>query len=645
MRRRRAAPYGSWHSPVSAASVARSGVGLAGPLVSGDDLYWIESRPTEEGRNVVVVRSGDGAVSDVTPAGFNARTRVHEYGGGSFFVHDGTVFFSSFGDQRIYRQEGPGAPPQPITPAPENPGGVRYADGAVTPEGDIVCVRETHTGDGVAIDLVRIPADGNAEPRTIASGHDFYSYPRVSPDGSKIAWTTWDHPRMPWEGTELWLGDPGADGIANVSLVAGGPKESIFQPQWGPDGRLYFASDRTGWWNLYRLEENGPRLLAERAAEFGGPQWQFGYSSYDFLPDGRIACVYSSGGYQHLAVLDPESGDVRDVETPFSTIFPWIEVLGTRVVVAAAGPSEPRAIVAVDVETGEPEVLRLSREDVVDPGYVSVPTAIEFPTDGGLSSHAFFYPPQNTEYEGPPSERPPLIVLSHGGPTGATFVELDDEVQFFTSRGFGVVDVNYGGSTGYGRAYRERLNGRWGIVDTADCINAARYLAEKGEVDGDRLIIRGGSAGGYTTLCALVFHDVFSAGASYFGVADIEALARDTHNFESRYFESLIGPYPEMAAVYRERSPVHFVDRISCPLILLQGLDDEVVPPSQSEIMVAALRQKGIPFAYLAFEGEQHGFRRAETIQRSVEAELYFFGRVFGIESADDIEPVAIENL
>lgn len=639
--------YGSWRSPITASSIAATSISLGQAEVSGSDIYWLEGRPLEGGRYVVVRRSADGATTDITPREFNARTRVHEYGGGSYFVHGATVFFANFADQRLYRQD-PGQPPRPITPEPPTPAGLRYADGTTTPDGRlIVCVQEEHRPDGEVVNrLVALPSDGSAEPTVIAAGYDFYSYPRISPDGTRLAWTCWDHPRMPWDGTELWVATLEADGtLRDEQRVAGGPEESIFQPAWSPQGTLHFVSDRTGWWNLYALRDGKTVALAPMEAEFGAPQWQFAQSLYTFLGDGRIAAIYSQGGIDHLAVIG-EAGSFEPVSTRLTSMAA-IKTAGTgdRVVLIGASAMEAPAVVIVDLETGDVDVLRHSVSDSVDPGYISQPRAIEFPTEGGLTAHALYYPPANKDFTGPESERPPLLVFSHGGPTGQTSSRLNLSIQFWTSRGFAVVDVNYGGSTGYGRAYRERLKGNWGIVDVADCVNAARCLVDQGEVDGRRLAIRGGSAGGYTTLSALAFADVFAAGASYYGVADAGALARDTHKFESRYLDGLLGPWPEAEDRYRERSALFHADQISSPLILFQGLEDRVVPPDQSETMMEALEARRIPCAYVAFEGEQHGFRRAENIQRSLEAELYFYSRVFGFQPADPIEPVEIHNL
>jgi len=647
MSSRKCAPYGSWESPLSAAFLATGGVRLEHTRSWGEDVYWLEGRPSEAGRGVVVQRRASGETRDVTPQGFNARTTVHEYGGCPYAVDGTTVFFSNFADQRIYRQDDAGTP-LAITPEPEQPCALRYADFELSSDGrDLYCVRETHApGSEARNELVILATDGRGEPRVLDAAHDFVSFPRLSPDGRRLAWTSWEHPRMPWDGVDLWVADILLEGrLGQPRHVAGGEEESIYQPSWSPSGELHLISDRSGWWNLYRAAEQGLEALAPREAEFGVPQWILGGGRYAFRPDGSLICIWSSAGIDHLGVIDRPGSELREIQTAFSSFASPAVLPGGEVVLTAASPTESPSVVRVDPESARITVLKRGRRERPDPGFISAPEPIEFPTQEGLSAHALFYPPVNPGFEAPAGESPPLLVVSHGGPTSATSSALKLEIQFWTSRGLAVVDVNYGGSTGYGRDYRNRLRGRWGVVDTADCIHAARFLAEAGRVDGSRLAIRGGSAGGYTTLCALTFHDVFAAGVSYFGVADAEALATDTHKFESRYLDSLIGPYPEARELYRERSPIHAAHRLSCPLLLLQGLEDRVVPPSQAEVLVEALSERGVPHAYMTFAEEQHGFRRAENIIRAQETELYFYGRVFGFTPADPIEPIEIANL
>jgi len=643
MSRPQAASYGSWKSPITSELVASGTVGLGQIILDREDIYWNELRPTEGGRIIIVRRTPDGKTTDMTQSPFNARTRVHEYGGGAFAIIDGTIYFSNFADQRIYRQE-PGTMARPITPEAE----LRYADIVIDRRRSrIICVREDHTvaGREPANTLVSLKFEGDKGGNVLVSGNDFYSSPRLSPDGSRLAWLTWNHPNMPWDGTELWVGELGVDGsLSHAERVASGTDESVFQPEWSPDGVLYFVSDRTGWWNLYRWRNGNIKPLCKMKAEFGKPQWVFGMSIYSFESAVCIICAYTDQGTWRLATINTATGKLERIKTPYTDIRSLRASSGHAVFIAGS-PTEPPSIFRLDLATHEIEVLRHSSTVMVDAKYLSIPKAIEFPTENGLTAHAFFYAPRNRDFTGPSEERPPLLVKSHGGPTAATSTTLSWAVQYWTSRGIAVLDVNYGGSSGYGRKYRQRLNGQWGVVDVDDCVNGARYLVKIGEVDGNRLAIRGGSAGGYTTLCALTFRNIFRAGASYYGVSDLEALAKDTHKFESRYLDRMIGPYPERRDLYRERSPIHFVDQISCPMILFQGLEDKVVPPSQAELMVKALCEKGLPVAYIPFDGEQHGFRRAENIKRSLEAELYFYSKIFSFNLADPVEPIQIENL
>ena len=681
------APFGTWASPLSAAAVAAGGLRLGVVALDGDDVYWLEGRPGEGGRYALLRRTRDGTIAEVTPRDMNVRSRVHEYGGDAYVVSGGVVYFSNFADQRIYRLA-PGRDARPITPQGER----FYADFALDARRErLIAVREDHSEPGrepvnTLVSIPTGPAAASAEAgsrrdpasqrgpdgppsrtvpadktaghdesagHVIASGYDFYSTPRLSPDGSKLAWLSWRHPNMPWDGTELWVADVTAAGaLDNHVQVAGGPGESIYQPGWSPDGALYYVSDRSGWWRLYRSDrsdrsDRSVEVVRGSAAdaEFGRPQWVFGTATWAFAGRSRLVVSYTRKGKWHLATVDVASGTLTDI-APQVVPHDWMTANATHAVLIAGSATQPDAILRIDLSSGAVDTLRPASTLTLDAGYISVAEPVEFPTTGGRTSHAFHYAPRNKDFTAPAGERPPLVVISHGGPTSAARATLDLQIQYWTSRGFAVADVNYGGSSGYGRAYRERLNGQWGIVDVDDVINAVRFLAAQGRADEQRAVIRGGSAGGYTTLAALTFHpDAFKAGASYYGISDLEVLEIDTHKFESRYSHSLIGPYPAAKDVYYARSPIHAIDRLACPLILFQGLEDKVVPPNQSQMMADAVRAKGLPVAYLAFDGEQHGFRKAETIIRSLEAELYFYGAVFGFAPADRIPPVHIDNL
>lgn len=642
--RQRVAPYGAWRSPITADLIVAGVVGLGQLKLDGDSLYWVEQRPTEGGRYVIVRRQAGDEPTDITPPGFNARTRVHEYGGGAYAVSEGRVWFSNDSDQRLYRQDGDGKP-RAITPAAQ----MRYGDALVdTARGRLVCVREDHsTGAAQAVNtLVAIDLDGRKEATVLVGGNDFYSSPRLSPSGSHLAWLTWNHPNMPWDGTELWVAEiDEKGGLRAQRKVAGGEQESIFQPEWSPDGVLYFISDRSNWWNLYRWRHQGIEPVLQLDAELATPQWMLGMSTYAFESEGRIVCQVRSAGLARLAVIDTQTGRLDTIDTGYTAFMPSIQVRSGKAFTIAGSPTEPLQLIAADVATGRVDVIRRSATLPIDPTYLSIPQTIEFPTTGQKTAHAFYYAPRNPDYIPPEGELPPLIVMAHGGPTGAVSNALDLEDQYWTSRGFGYLVVNYGGSAGFGREYRQRLNHQWGVVDVEDCVNAARYLVDRRLVDPQRIAITGGSAGGYTVLRALTSTDFFQAGASHFGISDLEVFHQDTHKFESMYDQNLIGPWPEAREVYRERSAIHSIERITAPVILFQGLEDKIVPPNQAELIVAALKRKKRPVAYVAFEGEQHGFRIAKNIKRSIDGELYFYSRVFGFELPDPVEPVEIENL
>jgi dipeptidyl aminopeptidase/acylaminoacyl peptidase len=641
------APYGSWKSPINSDHIVEATVGIGLVTLDGADVYWVELRPSEGGRQCVVRRTPDGRVTDVTPQGFNARTRVHEYGGGEFAVRDGVVYFSNFSDHRVYRQRTETAP-VPITPEKH----LRYSDFVIDHRlGRLFAVREDHTVEGreAVNTVVSLDCEGKGNEdggRVVASGNDFYASPRLSPDGRRLCWLTWNHPNMPWDGCELWVAELDEEGsVVESRRVAGGSEEAIFQPEWSPAGTLYFVSDRGGWWNIHRLGGDGSvEAVYEAEAEFGMPLWVFGMSTYAFASEEQVVCAYAQAGVWSLAALDTRTKRLERFDLPYTDIM-YVRADESRAVFRAGSPTLRTALVELDLKTLGARVLRRASDVGVDEDYVSTGRAVEFPTEGGRTAHAFYYPPRNRDFVAPESECPPLVVKCHGGPTAATVSTLRLEIQYWTSRGVAVLDVNYGGSTGYGREYRLRLNGEWGVVDVDDCVNGAKYLIERGEADGARCAITGGSAGGFTTLNALTFRDTFRAGASHFGISDLTVFVGDTHKFESRYLERLVGPYPERAEVYFERSSINFTDRLSCPVIFFQGLEDKIVPPNQAELMVEALRRKRLPVAYVAFEGEQHGFRKAENIKRALDGELYFYSRVFGFTLADAVEPVEIENL
>jgi dipeptidyl aminopeptidase/acylaminoacyl peptidase len=641
---RQVAPYGSWASPITIDLLLKGTVQMRNQMIrwDGDDLYWSELRPDEAGRIVVCRRSADGEVRDVTPQGFNARSLVHEYGGGHFAVAGGTVWFINFADQRLYRQDGDGSP-RPITVAAD----VRHADMAFDAgRGRLYAVREDHTtGASEPVNsIVSLDAQDGSDAFTVAAGNDFYSSPKLSADGTRIAWTTWNHPNMPWDGSELWVGELDRSGhVISSRKIAGGINESILQPEWSPDGELYFISDRSDWWNLYRARGEGDEPVCPRSAEFGAPQWVFGMRFYAFSGPDEIMCLYSEPVGTRLGRIDLNAGAMRQVELIYSSLS-GVQTNGRKLALFAGSSTLAERVLTLDLESGAQEVVKVANPAHLDPANMSIPKPIEFPTEGGLTAHAIHYPPRNRDFEGPQDEKPPLMVRCHGGPTGSAGPTYPFEYHYWTSRGFAVVDVNYGGSSGYGRAYRLRLNGEWGVVDVDDCINAARYLVEHGEADENRVWITGGSAGGYTVLLSLTQRNFYSTGASHYGIGDLELFIKETHKFEAHYCDTLIGPYPERADLYRDRSAVHFADNLKRPVILFQGLEDKIVPPSQAEEFVAVCKKKKLPYAYVAFEGEQHGFRKRENIRRSIEGELFFLSRMFGFSAADKIEPVQIEN-
>lgn len=656
---REIASYGSWRSPITADLIVGGSIGLGQVEIDGETIYWTEGRPAEGGRNALVCQTSQGEIIDILPAPFNVRTRVHEYGGGAFTVDQGVVYFVNFADQRIYQlsvnlSSGNQPEPVPLTAA----GNYRYADLLVDRHRQcLIAVREDHSAEGepintlVAIDLRNPQPDHdpgdhleNLHQQILAAGQDFYSSPALSPDGKSLAWLAWQHPDLPWYNTQLWVAAIDLEGnLSQAQVIAGGLDESVFQPEWGLDGSLYFVSDRSNWWNLYRWRQGEITAICPMDAEFALPQWVFGMKTYGFISAQEILCSYKQNGLWHLGKLNIQAQELTTLETPYTDIS-GLRVTSSQAVFLGGSATLPTALVTMNLSTLESRVIRESSRVEVDSSYFSVPEAIAFPTEQGLTAYGFYYQPHNPDYTAPAGEKPPLIVKSHGGPTAATTSSFSLRIQYWTSRGFAVLDVNYGGSTGYGRDYRLRLDGQWGIVDVDDCTNGAKYLVAQGLVDPAKLAIAGGSAGGFTTLAALTFRDTFRAGASYYGVSDLEALATDTHKFEARYLDRLIGAYPKQKQLYVDRSPIHAVDRLACPVIFFQGLEDKVVPPNQAEMMVDALKQKGLPVAYVAYPEEQHGFRKAENIKRTLEGELYFYSQIFGFALAESINPVEIFN-
>ena len=637
----RIAPYGSWASPISSKVLAAGSTLPIELAIDGDALYWLELQPERGGRYALYRYREGGTPEEVVPQRYNVRTRVHEYGGGSYAASGQTLYFSNFSDQLVYRIE-PDEEPAPITTP-----GLRYADYVIDEaRGCLVGVCEDHTGRKVLPEnsIASIATDGSS-CSVLVSGNDFYSSPRIDPSGRKIAWVTWNFPNMPWDGTELWTGDLTREGtVVNGGIVAGGDAESVIQPEWSPGGALYFLSDRSGFWNIYRWASGRVDRVSFLDYDIGRPQFSFRVSTYAVESEERIVCAFAKQGSNRLATIGTSRKRLSPVAVPFTHIN-YVRASKGYAYFQAGSPTEPPCIVRTRLSDGRTSVVCRPKVRRVALGYISEPRHVGFRTTGGKTAYGFYYQPRNKDYRAPRGERPPLIVVSHGGPTAAAQTYLNLAIQAWTSRGFAVLDANYGGSSGYGREYRERLTGKWGVVDVDDCVNGAESLAKRGLVDGRRLIIRGGSAGGYTTLCALTFRKAFGAGASYFGLSDLESMRKETHKFESRYLDKLVAPYPEGRRVYLERSAINFSDQISAPVIFFQGLEDKVVPPNQAERLVKSLRGRGVPVAYIAFKGEQHGFRRAETIMRAFEAELYFYSKVFGFGLAGKIKPVEIWNL
>ena len=646
MAERAVAPYGSWQSPFPITRLT-DGVVALGEVRARDGVrWWLEGHPDEGGRQVLFRRAAAAKVTRLSPPDFNVRNRVQEYGGSAYAVDGNIVIVSDFATGRLHRVARPGVL-EAVTPDRA----WRFADFEIDGAGGrILAVREDHEPDTlarhgeaenciVAIDLA------TGEVTVLVSGADFYGAPRLSPDGRLLAWLEWHHPNMPWDGTELRLADLDAGGRpGEARTIAGSASDWIAQPRWSPHGVLHYVAEPDGWMNIHRWSDGVAKNLTPVPAEFAPPDWWLGNSDYGFAADGSIIAIGRAAGRDRLCRVEPGTLNLVDIDVPYTEMMN-LAVDGGRVTMRAASPVEPAAIVELDLATGAVEVLRRSTPLVPDPVDISVGRHVTFATTGGRPAFGIFYAPHNRSFRAPTGKRPPLIVTSHGGPTSAAYNAFSLTVQLWTSRGFAVLDVDYGGSTGYGRAYRRRLEGQWGVVDVDDCVNGAAWLAAEGLADPDLLAIRGGSASGYTTLCAITFRDVFKAGVSYFGIGDLETFDTITHKFESKYTQRLVGPYPERKDLYHARSPLNFADRISCPALILQGLDDRVVPPAQAEQIVDALRERRLPHVYLVFEGEDHGFRQAKNIIRSFEAELSFYAQIFGFLPADQIEPIEIVNL
>lgn len=628
--------YGSWKSPISSELIVSATIGVSSPKFDGEDIYWLESRPSEGGRSTIVKLDATGKKEDIIVQPFNVRTRVHEYGGGAFLIHEGTIYFSNYVDQRVYIQK-LGETPQPLTAESK----LRYADFCLDKSHNrLICVAEDHSNPNSEAENKLVTIDlSTGDVKTLVSGANFYTSPTLSPDKKQLAWLCWHHPYMPWDSTFLYIADVNEDGsLSNITLVAGSESESICEPKFSPEGSLYFSSDRSNWWNLYYQDKQGEiQAVYPLEAEFGFPHWVFGETIYGFLDEKTIITTYTQNGIWKLVAIDIPKQTLTNYEIPFSNLA-YLQVKGTDILFIGSSPTQPSAVVKMNITTGDYQILQQSSNLDIDTGYLSQPQQIAFPTSNGKTAYAWYYPPQNKDFSAPEGELPPLFVKSHGGPTAMTTASYNLRIQYWTSRGFAFVDVNYGGSTGYGREYRQRLYGNWGIVDVEDCINVAKYLVKEEKVDQDKLAISGGSAGGYTTLAALTFHDTFKAGASYYGVSDLTALATDTHKFEARYLDQLIGKYPEDKYIYEERSPINHIDKLSCPVIFLQGLEDKVVPPNQAEMMFNALKEKGVETYYITFPDEQHGFRKAENIKKAIDSEFYFYSLVFGYQVADNLE-------
>ena len=630
-------PYGTWKSPITGELIAGKTVSLNPLKIENNNFYWLESRPSESGR-VVVMRQSEGKTEALTPLGFNVRSRVHEYGGGAALITNGTIYFVDYDTQQIFCQK-PNKIPYAITKSINS----RFSDMEFDcVRNRLICVQEDHSKDGEPLNKLVAVNLRSGIIEILDDEHDFVSSPRIDKKCNNLAWLTWDHPNMPWDGSTLWTSELSANGLLKKKkIVAGSYEESIFQPEWIDKEKLIFVSDRSNWWNLYEYTDQNILSIYLDDAEYGLPQWAFGMSTYGITGDNSIIAARNQGGLCQLGIIRNSNFEVIDL--PY-TDFVNICVNKNKVMFVGSSSTEVPQLVCLDISSGDYEVLRYSSKVIIDTGYISEAIQLQFSTSEESISHAFYYKPKNLEYVASANELPPLIVRGHGGPTGFSSASLNLSIQFWTSRGFAVLDVNYRGSSGFGSKYRKALNGKWGVSDVDDMVNGALYLVKKGKVDKKRLIIRGGSAGGYTALAALTFRSLFSAGASHYGIGDLMSLSRDTHKFESRYLDTIIGKLPENENKYLERSPINYINQLRCPVIFLQGVDDKVVPPSQAESMVRALKSGGVPVSYLSFEGEGHGFRKDINIEKALIAELTFYGRIFNFEPDNVLENLKIHN-
>jgi dipeptidyl aminopeptidase/acylaminoacyl peptidase len=634
-------PYGSWSSPLSADQVSQQSLNPREIRLDGEDVYWLESRPAEQGRTTVMQLDANGTITSVLPAPYDCRSRVHEYGGGSYTVANGTLYFSHQVDNQLYRLSlADDATPAALT-SDKN---LRYAALSLdASRNQLLAVCEDHSADGEPSNrIVSLDLDGKTGLRTLVQGDDFYAAPQTSPDGSQLCWLSWSHPDMPWQGSNLWLANLDCDGaLSNAHKIAGGKNESICQPKWSPTGELYFVSDRSNWWNIYRWRGNDGKgdaqAITARTTEFAVPQWVFGQSNYAFIGDKQILASYCLQGLWQLAQINCEDCSFTPLQSPFNQIG-QVQANEQATYFIGASADRPAAVIRRDNNNHQSQPVNVKPDSVIDAGNISPAQAIEFETTDQQTAFGLFYAPKNADVKGPTNDKPPLLVIAHGGPTGAASPGFDPVVQFWTSRGFAVLAVNYRGSCNYGRDYRNSLNGQWGIADVEDCLAGARYLAQQGEVDLERMAIRGNSSGGFTVLSALTFHDLFAVGTSYYGISDLERLAQGTHKFESRYMDTLIGPYPDYRETFRQRSAINHVDLIQRPALFLQGMKDKVVPPDQAKLMVNAMRERHVRVAKVYFTDEAHGFRHAANIRTALLAELHFYSSIFGFKAADCID-------